>query len=47
LRGELVVWALLGLACGVRTFRSLSAEENDAERLVQRYGALVQSLIDG
>jgi hypothetical protein len=35
------------LLAGVRTFRSLSAEENDAEDLGQRYGALVQSLIDG
>jgi len=47
LRGELVVCALVGLACGVRTFRLLSSEENDTEEVMQRYGALVQSLIDG
>jgi AcrR family transcriptional regulator len=46
-RTELVVCALVGLACGVRTFRLLPAGEHDPEDLVQRYGALVQSLIDG
>jgi len=45
-RIELVVCALVGLACGVRTFRLLTPKDNDTEDLVQRYGAVVQSLID-
>lgn len=46
-RAELVAAMLMGLATAVRTFRLLPAGRDDLETVVQEYGALVQTLIDG
>jgi AcrR family transcriptional regulator len=46
-RSELVAAMLIGLATAVRTLRLLPAERVDQDGLVEEYGALVQSLIDG
>lgn len=44
---QMVVAVLLGLAGGIRTVGILSADMLDPEDLVRRYGAVVQSIIDG
>lgn len=46
-RTQLVVCALLGLGAGLRTFRLLDADQADSEDLIQQYGALIQSVVDG
>lgn len=45
LRAEYVVCVLLGLATGLRVFGVLS--DQDSEAIIARYGAIVQSVIDG
>lgn len=44
---QMVVAVLLGLATGIRTVGILSADAIDSDALVRRYGAVVQSIIDG
>ncbi|MDH6678986.1 AcrR family transcriptional regulator [Rhodococcus sp. LBL1] len=44
---HMVVAVLLGLASGIRTVGLLPTEAIDTEDLVRRYGAVVQSIIDG
>lgn len=44
---QMVVAVLLGLATGLRTVGLMPAEAIDTEDLVRRYGAVVQSIIDG
>jgi AcrR family transcriptional regulator len=45
-RSSLVVCAMLGLAAGTRSFGLLGEETVPKEQLIQRYGALVQGIID-
>lgn len=44
---QMVVAVLLGLASGIRTVGLLSPDTIDSEALVRRYGAVIQSIIDG
>lgn len=45
-RAELAVCALLGLAGGTRVYGFAAADRVAADELVERYGALVQSLLE-
>ncbi|WP_137724471.1 TetR/AcrR family transcriptional regulator [Prescottella subtropica] len=44
---QMVVSVLLGLAGGLRTVGLLTPDDLDADDLVRRYGAVVQSIVDG
>lgn len=44
---QMVVSVLLGLATGLRTVGLLPVDALDSDELVRRYGAVVQSIIDG
>lgn len=46
-RAELIGCMLIGLATGVRTLRLLEEDDAGIEAAIDRYGALVQSLVDG
>lgn len=45
-KSQLVVCAVMGLGTGLRTLGLLPEEEMPSEQLIQRYGALVQGIID-
>ncbi|MFE3291288.1 TetR/AcrR family transcriptional regulator [Rhodococcus sp. NPDC059234] len=47
LKSHLVLAALLGLAGGTRTMGLLRSDLMDSEELIERYGALVQAIVDG
>ncbi|WP_305094889.1 TetR/AcrR family transcriptional regulator [Prescottella sp. R16] len=44
---QMVVSVLLGLAGGLRTVGLMTPDEITADALVRRYGAVVQSIVDG
>lgn len=46
-RSHLVLAALLGLAGGIRTMGLLDPDVIAGEELIERYGALVQAIVDG
>ncbi|MGA7206789.1 MAG: TetR family transcriptional regulator [Specibacter sp.] len=45
-KSQLVVCAVMGLGAGLRTLGLLGEDEIPAQQLIQRYGALVQGIID-
>lgn len=45
-RSRIIVTLLLGLANGLRTFEVLTADVIGSEELIERYGGLVQEVID-
>ncbi|TQF66374.1 TetR/AcrR family transcriptional regulator [Rhodococcus spelaei] len=46
-RSQLVLAVLLGLAGGTRTMGLLGTDVIEREELIERYGALVQAIVDG
>lgn len=45
-RSRLIVTLMLGLASGLRTFEIVTPDVIESRRLIETYGALVQSIID-